>query len=99
VGPTKPKAKVPAVPDFIDDAVIAKLPKEKQEYWKNRKAGNRGQGIKAKLMKVFKTPKDIVMGFDNNGAMVAKTRAVRRKKKPTNNVHTKVLAVTKRKKK
>jgi hypothetical protein len=89
MGPAKQKVKVPTVPSFISDELVKTLSADKQEYWANRKQGKRGQGDAPKLTKQIKTPDDVTIGFDNNGNMVAKTRAMRRRKPPTENKYTK----------
>lgn len=84
----KPKH-VRQAPDFIDDALIATLPPEKQSYWANRKAGKNGNPDLTPKPTVFKTPDDVQIGFDNDGKMVTKTRAMRHRKPPTDVKDTK----------
>lgn len=91
------KKHVPTVPDFIDDAFIKTLSKEKQAYWKNRKVGKSGMPDLKPKPKVLSTPQDIQIGFDNDGKMVYKTRALRRRRLPSDNEHTKKQLVPKRK--
>lgn len=85
---TEKKEKVPTVPSFIDDAFIATLPKEKQAYWANRKKGQRGMPNIRPQPKVVKVS-DTTIGFDNDGNMIAKSRAVRRRKLPSDPKYTK----------
>lgn len=68
---------------------------DKETYWKNRKENKRGQG-ELVLSKLVKTPEDITMGFDDDGKMYAKTRAMRRAKKPTLNIYTKATHAIKK---
>jgi hypothetical protein len=90
MAPQKEKPKhVRKAPDFIDEALIATLSKDKQAYWNRRKEGKNGQDDIRPQPKVIKTPQDVTIGFNNEGQMVAKTRAVRRQKLPTNNTKTK----------
>lgn len=88
--PTAEKRKhVRKAPDFIDDKFIATLEKSKQDYWKRRKAGKNGQEDLRPKPKFIKEPQGITMGFDNEGQMVAKTRAMRRQKPATEAKYTK----------
>lgn len=98
MAPTKEKPKhVYVAPEWIDQKFVKTLSKEKQAYWANRVLGKVGQGEPKNLTKVFKTPENITIGFDNNGQMVAKTREMRRQKLPADNTKTKKQLVPKRK--
>lgn len=88
--PTKPKPKhIRQAPDWIDEKTVKSLPPEKQYYWHRRLGGQNGQEDNRPKPTVFKTPDNITIGFDNEGRMVARTRAYRRKKVPTDNKYTK----------
>lgn len=90
MAPTTEKPKhVRKAPDFIDDKFIKTLSKEKQDYWANRKAGKNGNPDLTPAPKAVSAPQDIVMGFDRDGNMIAKTRAVRRHKDPSDPKNTK----------
>lgn len=87
MAPTQTKKRT--VPDPLDSTPLLELSErlknttpEKREYWLNRLGGKPGTPDLRPKPKVFKVPQDIVMGFDNDGNMVAKTREMRRKKKP-----------------
>ena len=54
---------------------------DKDKYWENRKAGKRGQGELPKAPAPKQSPTDTAeRGFDNNGNMIVKNRAYRRRK-------------------
>lgn len=67
---------------------------DKETYWKNRKENKRAPDPRSP--KLLKTPTDIAMGFDDEGKMYAKTRAMRRAKKPTLNIYTKATHAIKK---
>lgn len=67
---------------------------DKKEYWKNRKDGKRGQGEEKKPVVVPNTDGNVEMGFDENGRLVAKTRAWKRS---TVKLRTKHLGIPPRK--
>lgn len=52
---------------------------DKDKYWENRKAGKRGQGTIPKA-RVVDTQNDAERGFDNDGNVIIKNRAYRRRK-------------------
>lgn len=73
----------------------------KDEYWKNREAKQRGQGMIIKPKVVENPDSKAEIGFDNNGNMIAKNRAYRRRsiKLPGFNIFTrKQITKTERKK-
>lgn len=87
MAPTKEKPKhVYQPPSWIDGKFVRTLSKDKQKYWATRIQGG---APKPKATSPIKIPEDIVIGFDNSGRMVAKTRALRRQKLPTENKYTK----------
>jgi hypothetical protein len=54
----------------------------REEYWKNRKAGKRGQGSDSVAVPIedYTPPDNAHLSFDNKGKIVAKNRAYRRQK-------------------
>jgi len=89
MGPVEQKTHVRQAPDWIDEKTVKSLPEEKQEYWRRRILGKNGQEKFNPKGKVIKTPEGMTVGFDNDGNMVAKNRALRRRKLPTENKYTK----------
>lgn len=54
---------------------------DKNEYWKNRKEGKRGQSVETSVTELADAtlPQGANVGFDNDGNMVLRNRAYRRK--------------------
>lgn len=91
MGPAKQKEPhVREAPSWIDPEFVKNLKDiDKKDYWERRLKGLNGQEDLTPKPKVIKTPDNITIGFDNEGKMIAKTRAYRRKKLPTDNTKTK----------
>lgn len=95
--PTTEKPKhVYQPPAWIDEEFIKTLSEDKQKYWANRIQGKSGMG-EAPKPKVTPNTDGGQISFDNDGNMVVKTRAYRRKKPVRDNQYTKKKLVPKRK--
>lgn len=99
MAPTTEKPKhVYEPPQWIADIDTKKLPADKAAYWENRKKGV-GQSVKLKPKVVQADNPEVQMGFDSEGNMYAKTRAVRRQQPPSDPSKTKkTMTKTERKK-